>query len=126
MGAYDPYDSTQFHAWNHDLQTFHAIPRMESYDFIHGNAWNQIIPWMESYGTKSKNCKFSKFQIFVLLACHFPETTGKQLDMIRIELENRKRYNKTGKSECFQTVRYKNLGFQLPDTKTYSQIDASE
>ena len=75
MEAYDPYDSIQFHAWNHDLQTFHAIPRMESYDSIHGSAWNHMIPCMERNGTKSKNSKFSKFQIFVLLACHFPETT---------------------------------------------------
>ena len=77
MEAYDPYDSIRFHAWNHGLQTFHAIPRMESYDSIHGSAWNHMIPCMERYGTKSKNSKFSKFQIFVLLACHFPVTTGK-------------------------------------------------
>ena len=51
MEAYDPYDSIRFHAWNHDLQTFHAIPRMESYDSIHGSAWNHIF---EKYGTKSK------------------------------------------------------------------------
>ena len=34
MEASDPYDSIRFHAWNHDLQTFPAIPRMESYDVI--------------------------------------------------------------------------------------------
>ena len=38
MEANDPHDSIRFHAWNHDLQTFHAIPRMESYDSIHGSA----------------------------------------------------------------------------------------
>ena len=75
-----------------------------------------MIPCMERYGTKSKNSKFSKIQIFVLLACHFPETTGKRLDLIWFELENGKRYNKTGKLECFQTVRHKDLGFQLLQT----------
>ena len=30
--------------------------------------------------------------------------------------ENGKRYNKTGKSECFQTVGYTDLGFQLLQT----------
>ena len=41
MEAYDPYDSIRFHAWNHDLQTFHAIPRMEPYDSMHGKVWNE-------------------------------------------------------------------------------------
>ena len=43
MDAYDPYDSIRFHARNHDLQTFHAIPRMESHDFIHGSAWKTLM-----------------------------------------------------------------------------------
>ena len=40
MEAYDPYDSIRFHTWNHDLQTFHAIPCMEPYDSMHGNGMN--------------------------------------------------------------------------------------
>ena len=40
-----------------------------------------MIPCMERYGTKSKNSKFSKFQIFVLLACHFPENNWVWFDL---------------------------------------------
>ena len=98
MEAYGPYNSIRFYAWNHYLQIFHAIPRMESYDSIHGSAWNHMIPCMERYGTKSKNSKFSKFQIFVLLACHFPEITGKQLKTEKdtIKSENRSASKRLG------------------------------
>ena len=58
----------QFHAWKH------MIPYME----VHGTIW--FHAW-KGWNEKQK-IEISKVQIFVLLACHFPETTGKQLELI--------------------------------------------
>ena len=95
MEPYDQYDSMRFHAWNHDRETFHAIPYMEQYDSIHGSAWNQMIPCMERYGTNEKQkfeiLKISKYRsTSVSLSGNNWKTTGFEL----FELENEKRYNK--------------------------------
>ena len=66
---------------------------MEPYDSMHRKVWNEK--------QKFEILKDSNFcSNSVSLSGNNWKTT-----------ENGKRYNKTGKSECFQTVRYKDLGF---------------
>ena len=78
---------------------------MEPYNSMHGKVWNEK--------QKFEILKISNVRsTCVSLSGNNWKTTGFDL----IELENGKRYNKAGKSEFFQTVRYKDLGFQLLQT----------
>ena len=75
---------------------------MEPYDSMHGKVWNG----------KQKSAIFEIFKFSFYLRVTF----RKQLDLILFELENGKLYSKTAKLDCFQTVRFKDLGFQLLQT----------
>ena len=91
----------------HGIEWFHSWKCMEPYDSMHGKVWNE--------NQKLEILTISNFRsTCVSLSGNNWKTSG--FDLIWFELENGKRYNKTGKSESFQTVRYKDLGFQFLQT----------
>ena len=79
---------------------------MEPYDSMHGKVWNEKQKFEI---LKIPNSSTSES----LLASSTSESlSGNNWKTT----ENGKQYNKTGKSDCFQTVGYKELGFQLLQT----------